>query len=351
MKIDIDAVLAKADLLEYVRMAGGNLRQNSAARWSSHCPLHGGDNPTAFSINPSERDRRLLWNCFTGDCGGGDAITFVKKWQNLNFREACEWILGERITDFEYLRQSAAERLTQAEEEERKAAERKQARLHELQISELHLLYMRQRKAAQWATKAWELAGLDEGVQDFFYLGSCDDFTYWSGDVEYHTPTLTIPYFDEQRQLVYIQHRLENPIAKAGKYRPDKNSTNIDLPPFLAVPEMGWDGGIVLVVEGAKKAMVSWTFADVSDFQVVGVPSLVQFPKVADNLRECGERVIVVPDPKGNANERDARKPYELARAVGGKVLQLPDKIDDFLLETQLRGDGFIKLLKQARKI
>lgn len=348
MKINLNDVFLKSDLIEYVRAAGGK-PQWHGSRWSSHCPLHGGDNKTAFSINASKRDGRLLWNCFSGDCGGGDAITFVQRWQGLSFREACEWILGERITDFEYLRQSAAERYEQAREDERKATERKLARLHELQTAERHLFYMQQRKTARWATDAWERAGLDEGIQDFFYLGASEDFSYWYDGVEHHTKTLTIPYFNEARELTYIQHRLENAVDGAGKYRPDKSG--IELPYFLAVPEAGYDGGIVLVVEGAKKAMVAWTRANTSDFQAIGVPSLVKFPGLADSLRECGKRVIVIPDPRANERDRDARKPYDLAREIGAKVLRLPSKVDDFLLDTGLRGNGFMTLLKQARKI
>ncbi len=346
MRINVDAVIQKSDLIEYVRMAGGNPHR-SGAGWASHCPLHGGDNKTAFSINAGD-DGRLLWHCFSNDCGGGDAITFVQKWQGLSFREACEWILGERITDYEYLRESAAERLAKAEEDERKARERKQARLHELQVAERHLYYMRQRKSAQWATDSWLAAGLDEGLQDFFYLGACQDFTYWYDGVEYHTPTLTIPYFNERRELVYIQHRLQNSKG-GGKYRPDKSG--IPLPPFLAFPEMGYDGGLIIIVEGAKKAMVTWARVNDTDAQAIGVPSLTQYPHVADALRERGERVIVIPDPRDKESRRDSRKPYELAQELGAKVLRLPVKVDDFLIETKLTSNEFINLLRQARKI
>jgi DNA primase len=38
------------------------------------CPLHGGDNPTAFRVHLT----RGIWNCFTA-CGGGDTVDLICK--------------------------------------------------------------------------------------------------------------------------------------------------------------------------------------------------------------------------------------------------------------------------------
>lgn len=54
----------------------------------SCCPIHGGDNPTAFVINKENG----LWYCHTGACGGGDIFTLVQKTHNLNFQEAVLWL-------------------------------------------------------------------------------------------------------------------------------------------------------------------------------------------------------------------------------------------------------------------
>lgn len=37
------------------------------------CPLHGGDNPEALSVRAGKG-----WRCWTGDCGGGDGVDFVR---------------------------------------------------------------------------------------------------------------------------------------------------------------------------------------------------------------------------------------------------------------------------------
>ncbi len=49
------------------------------------CPLHGGDNPTAFHLNP----RKNRWTCFT-KCKFGDVIDFVSLIEPCSLREAAE---------------------------------------------------------------------------------------------------------------------------------------------------------------------------------------------------------------------------------------------------------------------
>jgi CHC2-type zinc finger protein len=60
--------------------AGVEFKSQRGKRWRAACPLHGGDNPQAFSVDAET----LLWNCFT-HCGGGDAVDFVMKAEGLDF--------------------------------------------------------------------------------------------------------------------------------------------------------------------------------------------------------------------------------------------------------------------------
>jgi len=346
MKINIEDVFNKSDLLTYVQLAGGK-PDKSGGRYSCACPIHGGDNETAFSVYFDKG--RWKWHCFTGNCGGGDVISFVEKWQRLNFVQACEFILGEKVSDPELLYKSASERLEEAHIEEQAARERKEARLKELQVAEKHLYYHKTRGA--WARDMWNQRGLDDGIQDWFFLGACDDFSYKNKDVLYHSPTLSIPFLGEENELLYLQHRLVNPINPKDKYRPDMASREIDLPPFMAVPTMGlsFKGGLVIVVEGAIKAMVAWSRLTIADVQVIGTPTQGGYKNLTELLKD--KKVIVIPDPKGNTtNENILRQPIELARATGGKLLTLPDKIDDYLVNLDVTPNGFYKLLQQARK-
>jgi DNA primase len=49
--------------------AGVQLRRGRCA-----CPIHGGDNPGAFSVTNGQG-----WHCFTGECGSGDGVDLVRR--------------------------------------------------------------------------------------------------------------------------------------------------------------------------------------------------------------------------------------------------------------------------------
>jgi hypothetical protein len=342
MRFDIDAILAKSDLLAYVERAGGTPK-GSGNRYSSACVLHGGDNTTAFSIY--YKDGRWLWNCFTGTCGGGDAIRFVEVWQGLDFKRACEWINGGSIEDAQGMKESAEQRLEAARIETIAAKEREDARRKELQTAERHLYY--HNNMTQYHKDEWTRAGIDEGLQNFWTLGGSPDFEYWDEGNIFHSPTLTIPIFGDGRELLTIQHRLLNPHNPKSKYRPEK--TGLHAHPFLAVPEMGFDGDLIIVVEGAKKAMVTWTRSDTM-WQCVGADSQEMYKSLIEPLEPVGSRVIVIPDPNTAGNPNALKKGWNLAKEVGGSFLQAPIKIDDWILQTEMKQDEFYSLLKQARK-
>lgn len=339
---DINSILAKSDLLAYVERAGG-IPKGSGNRFACACPLHGGDNTTAFSI--FYKDGRWIWNCFTGNCGGGDAIRFVEVWQGLDFKRACEWINGGAIEDAQGMKESAEARHAAALLEEQAAKERTEARRRELEVAEIHLHYHNEMK--QWMKDKWTESGIDEGMQSFWTLGGCEDFTYKDDEQIYYSPTLTIPIFSETRELLTIQHRLLNPHNPKSKYRPEK--TGLHAHPFLAVPELGYDGGKIIVMEGAKKAMVTWTRSD-SDWQCIGVDSQEMYKNMVEVLQPVGSRVIVIPDPNTDGNPNAVRKAWHLAKQIGGTMVQIPVKIDDLILETNMQQNELYNLLKQARR-
>lgn len=326
---NVNEILDKADLRDLVEKAGGHIDKGRCA-----CPIHGGKDPSAFAIY--HKDGRDLWQCFSGDCGGGDAISFVMAWRGLDFKRACEFLGGDVQSDPVEMERLARERLAKAEQELREKQNRYEAALRELQVAEKHLLYHQNMGA--WARDMWIARGLDEGMQDFFTLGSCDDFTINEG---YHTPTLTIPILDEQRNLLNIKHRLVNPQKPNDKYRPEKSGLG-QFPPFLAIPEMGFDGDLIIVTEGEIKAMVTWASITTIDVQVIGVPGRTQFKSITEPLR--GKNVIVIPDPGA---EKDA---YDFAKSIQARYLPMPEKIDDYINITGCRGDALHSLFKQARR-
>ena len=63
----------------------------AAGKYRGPCPLHGGANPTSFSVDPV----RQTYYCYTG-CGGGNVYSFVMATEGLNFKEAIER-LADRV--------------------------------------------------------------------------------------------------------------------------------------------------------------------------------------------------------------------------------------------------------------
>lgn len=329
---NVEQIVTSVSLVELAQKAGTTLKFAHGS-WRGACPLHGGNNNTAFVI--SNKDGKELWNCFTDDCGGGDVIDFVKAWRGWDFKQACEFLGGDVHADPVEMERLARVRLETAQVKLEEQKRRVEAARKELQVAEKHLFYHQSMGA--WARALWLERGLDEGMQDFFTLGACNDFEINNG---YHTPTLTIPIVDEKRVLLNIQHRLVNPPTPGDRYRPETWGLG-SLPPFLAVPEMGYDGELIVVVEGAIKAMVTWAHLDIPECQLIGVTSKNAFTKVSENLK--GKNVLVIPDPNG---EKEA---VELAKSVNGRILNLPAKVDDFLLATKITSNAFYEMTRMAR--
>jgi DNA primase len=65
-RVSITQILEAYGLHAGLKMRGDQL--------TGSCPLHGGDNPTAFRVHL----RRNLWRCFTA-CGGGDTVELVRR--------------------------------------------------------------------------------------------------------------------------------------------------------------------------------------------------------------------------------------------------------------------------------
>lgn len=59
------------------------------------CPLHGGDNDTAFTFNPEN----MLFNCFT-ECGGGDIFDFIAMKNDIDIDENFKTVIKLTCDEF-----------------------------------------------------------------------------------------------------------------------------------------------------------------------------------------------------------------------------------------------------------
>jgi hypothetical protein len=329
--MNIESVIQKTDLFDLVRKAGGEPDNHGRCA----CPLHGGKDTNSFHVY--RKDGKEYWKCFSGDCGGGDCLDFVRVWRGWEFKQAYEFLGGEVQTDPIEMKRLADERHERARVELIEKQNLMDAARRELQVAEKHLFY--HDNMNKWAREAWLERGIDEGMQDFWTLGACEDFVI-NGD--YHTPTLTIPIFDEENKLLNIKHRLMKPQKINDKYRPETSGLGA-FPPFLALPQMGYDGDLIIVTEGEIKAMVTWTRISGIDVQCIGVPGRSQFRAIADKVG--GKNVIVIPDPGA---EKDA---YDFAKQIHGKYLPMPEKIDDYILRIDVSANDLLSMIRQARKV
>lgn len=85
--VPIATVLQAAGVLGTLRRRGDRL--------VGPCPVHGGDNPTAFSVDL----RTNRWYCFTHCAGGGDVVDLVRRLHRVGFREAAAVLSGLASSD------------------------------------------------------------------------------------------------------------------------------------------------------------------------------------------------------------------------------------------------------------
>lgn len=89
-RLNLHVIFSGVNLEDLAQQAGTKL-QRSGGEFRGTCPLHKGDNPTAFVIytDPNGHSR---WHCHTKCDAGGDAIDFVQRWQGLDFMGAVKYL-------------------------------------------------------------------------------------------------------------------------------------------------------------------------------------------------------------------------------------------------------------------
>lgn len=333
-----DQVISSVSLVEIAERAGARLRKSNG-EYRGSCPLHGGNNNTAFVIyNAGDRWR---WKCYSKGCGSGDVIDFVALWQGTDPKGAYEWLGGGKTILPEQARAMAEERARRAEEwEAQKRAE------YELALSELHKArawerYYQNLSGNEDARGLWRSRGIPDDWQNYWSLGYNPDFVYKHGEALYHSPTLTIPIYNGDDEPANIRHRILKPVDPQDKYRPERGG--LRALPFIADPWKVDTLPKALVVEGEIKAMVSYLWLDNQDFQVYGVPGKSSFGDLAERL--AGKECWILFDP--DATE----KAYDAARLVDGRVIELTMKVDDALNAGALNKSGLRRLLSMARKV
>lgn len=107
----IKSSITKEIILDLLNRHGAKHITDVGDAYRSTCPLHGGDNPTAFVWNYMNG----LWYCWTGDCGGGDIFDFVADVYDISVEHEFKTViskaaeeLGIDITNLEFGERTSA---------------------------------------------------------------------------------------------------------------------------------------------------------------------------------------------------------------------------------------------------
>lgn len=203
----------------------------------------------------------------------------------------------------------------------------------------------------------WRLHGIEDDVQDLFTLGYNNDKVIVKDDGNLlHTEALTIPYmrsFDGQHKPVNVAHRLLHPyaISYGGKYRYEYG---VPAALYIVEPDKQTKGN-VLVVEGAKKAIICWLHVGNYFTNVIGLPSADIAQSLAEELRVF-EEVCLFLDPDTYEVDKNNRViAEETAHKIGKSTRlvrpSLDIKPDDLLLmysDMVKARDDFMKIVDSA---
>jgi hypothetical protein len=203
------------------------------------------------------------------------------------------------------------------------------------------ITYHENLEKSQSARELWAESGIPVDWQDFWKVGYVPEKTFEHDGVFYTRPALCIPKFDFGWKPTNIDFRLIDPPENVGKYRP-----LADLPAaaFISTPNETELRDEVFVVEGSKKAMVLSIRTGKDVKQVFGVPGCMSWAGVDERLRDKCGRVWVLFDPDA------PHAAYKFARSVGesARVVELPLKPDDAILQARMTKQEFGRFLRQA---
>jgi len=328
--IDTAAVNAQIDLQAIAESAGATFKKNRCA-----CPVHGGSNPTSFEIFDSGR----AWKCHSRvECNryGHDGIALLRALNNWTFQEAVAQF--EKPIDPKEAAERAARTAERITRELQEKIEQAQRALEELQKAGKWLQY--HNNLNDYSRAMWRFQGIPDEWQDFWKLG------YSSACPTYRqSPSMTIPiYAINEDEPINIRHRLINPPTPYDKYRPE--TAGLASMPFYADMTLPLSvADRVIVVEGEKKAAVLYLTLDRALWQVIGIPGKQSWGSIAPLLEGRKDTVIVFdPDAKLEA--------VQMARSIGGaRVVDLPEKLDDMIVNYQLDNKWAESILNNARKI
>lgn len=320
-----------ADLQGKVHYVAERIR---GREWSSSCPQCGGE-PHKHGEWP---DRFRMWIAASSKHG----VT-------LGWCRACDfkWTPKKDYkADPAKIEQWRRERIA---EEERRKAEAETALQH-LRNEHKWQTYYNNLLDSPAGQASWWAAGF---TNEYFWqewgfgYDPHHEFWYDDGGWKLHTTaTQTIPVRNLQGEIVNIKHRLAETIPNRthDKYRMEYR-VGIE-PLFMANLELKNNAETVWLIEGEKKAGITFITLDNPSVQMIGLPA-----SPSDELLSAigGKVIYYAPDP--DVNQKLRQRVYTNFKGRDLRVIETPDKIDDWILRNAINKSELQTLAGQARRI
>lgn len=298
----------------------------NSTEWSSSCPDCGGV-PHKGGEFP---DRFRMW---TNATGKNKVIGWCRKCNYMWFPDGQRQM---KAHEFEQWRKDALE----AEQRRKAEAERAIALLKSEKIwLQFHA------RLNEWAYKVLGEWGINEPWAKYWRLGLLEDFTVFNDQGQYHSPAMTIPVWQLDSQTpANIKLRVLNPKNEKDRYR---NYYKIGASKvFTAFPDLKSD--TCILVEGEKKAMVTASRLG-KDVQVMGIPTKTPSPESLEIMKSFGKIYVCLdPDARVGGEMTPQRRLVNLLGKERVLVVDLPDKIDDMVVQNKL---SIKEALKYAKKV
>lgn len=317
--MDFTAIKAQFNLATEVERDLGAALKHSGQWDFWRCPFHADGDPS-FGVN----DER--YHCF-GCEADGDIIDWLKNFRGLSLEaiaaQAGQDTTETRLRRLEYQQRDQARRI--ADHERRLTA------LEKIHACRDHITYHAQMPEA--ARQYWYDAGMLPGTITQYQLGFCPRCpTDTDGRASYTIPVKS------NGQLWNIRHRLVA-APNGDKYRPHMAG----LPSVLFNADyLRSDIRDILVVEGEKKSII----AAQEGLPNVGVMGKAGFQAEWVGLFSKFQTVYICYDPDG------LDKAAQVAALFGGRgrVVSLPGKLDDLIVDYNASYDDLLSFIRLAKK-
>lgn len=326
------------EVLHRIEARTGTKAVRRSDYWMCQCPAHDDSNPS-LSVKEGERVPFVL-KCHAG-CDFASILSAI----GLEMQE--DWRANADTRPQSVI-------IEERQEEEARERSELMARRRALQDENgwLRATSLVQENAGLMQVWSDELFGcwmpIVEKIVPYYSLGYLPEKrTYKDGELV-TTEALTIPYWGPPGDtLLTIQYKMLGKEFAKDKYR---FHYGIGASLFLTRPDKKFSGH-ALVVEGAKKAIVTYVYVGNHFDHVIGLPSKTPSTRLVKLLNSF-DRVTLALDPDAHFNNGDMSALERIMELLRTDVfyMSLPSKPDDFFTKLSQEASLFMTLARNARR-